>query len=123
MDRPKADDEVDLLKHRYSQDSVERAESSSDLDRRHYAQAQQQHLSQSRRLQAVRIGLDLVVLACLGVALYFLVQIQVQTAHAGGHSDSSSSSFTAGSVMHRAPAGSDLSGVVPLGEYWSTLHT
>lgn len=105
MDRPNADDEVDLLK-RYSQDSG--SLESSEIDRRHYA-AQQQHLSKSRRLHVVRIGLDLVVLACLGVAIYFLAQIQVQTAHR--HSESA-----AGSVMHRAPAGSDLSGVVPLGE-------
>lgn len=105
MDRPNADDEVDLLK-RYSHDSG--SLESSEIDRRHYA-SQQQHLSKNRRLHAVRIGLDLVVLACLGVAIYFLVQIQAQTAHR--HSDS-----TAGSVMHRAPVGSDLSGVVPLGE-------
>lgn len=105
MEKPNADDEVDLLK-RYSHDSG--SLESSEIDRRHYA-AQQRHLSKSRRLHIVRIGLDLVVLVCLGVAVYFLVQIQAQTTHK--HSDSA-----AGSVMHRAPAGSDLSGVVPLGE-------
>jgi hypothetical protein len=80
------------------------------MDRQH-ANIRQQDLAKRRRLHLIRIILDIVVAACLGVVIFLLVQIQTHTASCGAKSDEYS-------VMHRPPAGSDLSGVVPIGAYY-----
>ena len=87
---------------------------SSDIDRQQYAIQQQQQMSKSRRVHMIRIILDLLVLGGLGVIIFLLVQIHARSPQPSSGSDSGDT------VMHRQPAGSDLSGVVPLGEFTST---
>ncbi|KAK0635025.1 hypothetical protein B0T17DRAFT_594767 [Bombardia bombarda] len=110
MDTPSAQDEVDLLKRPRPSIDSETCLDSSEIGRHHYAIQQQQLISKSRRLHVVRIVLDVMVAVLLGVAIYMLVQIRAHT------DNCTSTNSDAASVMHRPPAGSDLSGVVPLGE-------